>query len=52
MRAGRSVVVLGVPKTIGIPLAYMLTWVMGVFVGKWMLGYKGSYEEYYHESSV
>jgi hypothetical protein len=45
------VVALGVPKIIGIPIAYGLTWVLGVFVGKWMLGYKASYKEYYHESS-
>jgi len=45
------VVALSVPKIIGIPISYGLTWVMGVFVGKWMLGYKASYEEYYHESS-
>jgi hypothetical protein len=45
------VVALGVPKIIGIPIAYGLTWVLGVFVGKWILGYKASYEEYYHESS-
>jgi hypothetical protein len=44
-------VALNIPKTIGIPIAYGLTWFMGVFVGKWMLGYKASYEEYYHESS-
>jgi hypothetical protein len=45
------VIVLGVPKTIGIPIAYGLTWFLGVFVGKWMLGYKAGYEEYYHERS-
>jgi len=44
-------VALGVPKVVGIPFAYVLTWFLGVFVGKWMLGYKESYEEYYHESS-
>jgi hypothetical protein len=44
------VVALGVPKRIGILLAYVLTWFLGVFVGKWMLGYKASYEGYYHES--
>jgi hypothetical protein len=44
------VVAIGVPKRIGIPIAYGLTWFLGVFVGKWMLGYKVSYEEYYHES--
>jgi hypothetical protein len=46
------VVALGVPKSIGIPIAYGLTWLLGVFYGKWMLGYKASYEEYYHESSA
>jgi hypothetical protein len=45
------VVALRMPKIIGIPLAYALTWFLGVFVGKWMLGYEVSYEEYYHESS-
>jgi len=45
------VVALGVPKIIGGPLSAALTWFLGVFIGKWMLGYKGSYEEYYHESS-
>jgi mannose-6-phosphate isomerase-like protein (cupin superfamily) len=45
------VVALGIPKVIGIPIAYGLTWLLGVFVGKWMLGYKASYDEYYHESS-
>ncbi|RDW70962.1 hypothetical protein BP6252_07525 [Coleophoma cylindrospora] len=44
-------VALGVPQRIGIPIAYGLTWFLGVFVGKWMLGYKASYEEYYHEGS-
>lgn len=45
------ILVLGLPKSIGIPIAYALTWFLGVFIGKWMLGYKGSYEEYYHEGS-
>ena len=39
------------PKAVGIPIAYALTWVLGVFVGKWILGYKASYEEYYHKGS-
>ena len=46
------VVALGLPNWIGIPISYALTWVLGVFVGKWMLGYKPSYDEYYHESST
>jgi len=42
-------VVLGVPKFIGGPVSFALTWFLGVFVGKWLLGYQGSYDEYYHE---
>jgi mannose-6-phosphate isomerase-like protein (cupin superfamily) len=46
------VVALRIPKRMEIPIAYALTWFLGVFVGKWMFGYKASYEEYYHESST
>lgn len=42
---------LGLPHWIGNPLSTFLTWFLGVFIGQWMLGYKGSYDEYYHESS-
>jgi hypothetical protein len=42
---------MALPLPIGNALALALTWVIGVFVGKWMLGYKASYEEYYHEAS-
>jgi hypothetical protein len=45
------VVALNVPKVIGGPISKGLTWFLGVFVGKWLLGYKPTYEEYYHESS-
>lgn len=45
------VVALNVPKFIGGPVSTGLTWLLGVFIGSWMLGYKGSYEEYYHEAS-
>jgi hypothetical protein len=45
------VVALGVPKVIGGPISTGLTWFLGVFIGKWMLGYKATYEEYYHERS-
>lgn len=38
-----------VPVVIGRPLACALTWFLGVFLGKWMMGYEGSYEEYYVE---
>ena len=44
-------VALDVPKIAGVPIAYGLTGVPGVFDGKWMLGYKVNYEEYYHVSS-
>ena len=45
----RLVVALRVPKAIGIPASTALTWFLGVFVGKWMLGYQASYDEYFHE---
>ena len=47
----RAVVDLRVPHLIGGPLAVLLTWFVGVFLGRWMFGYRGSYEEYYHEAS-
>jgi len=37
------------PKVIGVPLSVGLTWFLGVFCGKWVMGYQGSYEEYYSE---
>jgi len=43
---------LGILKRIGILIACILTWFLGVFAGKWMFGYKASYEEYYHASST
>jgi mannose-6-phosphate isomerase-like protein (cupin superfamily) len=39
------------PKWIGQPLFTGLTWVLGVFLGEWMMGYKRVYEEYYHPAS-
>jgi len=45
-------VVLRIPKLIGIPLSTMLTWFLGVFLGKWIFGYQGSYKEYYHDNSA
>lgn len=42
-------VLLRVPKFIGHPVSTALTWFLGVFLGSWMLGYQGSYEEYYAE---
>lgn len=37
----------GLPRWIADPIAYGLSWTAGVFIGKWMLGFKGSYDEYY-----
>ena len=34
------------PKMVGKPLSVMVTMVVGVFVGKWLLGFSESYEEY------
>ncbi|KAL3421778.1 cupin [Phlyctema vagabunda] len=42
---------LKIPKSIGVPAAVCLTWFLGVFIGNWMLGYKSTYEEYYHKGS-
>lgn len=35
------------PKVIGQPAARLLVFLMGTVIGKWLLGYKESYEEYY-----
>ncbi|KAF2431735.1 hypothetical protein EJ08DRAFT_648705 [Tothia fuscella] len=45
------VVILGLPHWLGGPISAALTWVLGVFVGKWLLGYQGNYDEYYHENA-
>jgi len=36
------------PVWLGRLISWVMTLVMGVVVGQWMLGYKESYEEYYH----
>lgn len=46
------VVVLRIPKELGVPLSVGLTWSLGVFLGKWVMGYQGSHEEYYHEEKT
>jgi hypothetical protein len=45
------VVAFHVPRVIGVPISCALTWFLGLFLGKWMMGYQGSYEEYYHEEA-
>lgn len=35
------------PKWLGVPVSQGLVFVLGVVVGKWMLGYRESYEEYF-----
>lgn len=35
----------------GGPVSTALTWFVGVFIGSWMLGYKGNYKEYYHKAA-
>jgi hypothetical protein len=42
---------LGLPKWIGNPFSSFLTWFLGVFIGQWLLGYKGSYDEYFHQGT-
>jgi hypothetical protein len=44
------VVVLRIPKIVGLPLSVGLTWFLGVVCGKWVMGYQGSHEEYCCES--
>jgi hypothetical protein len=51
MLTSNLVVILNVPHVIGDPLSTALTWFLGVFIGRWLLGYKASYEEYSHENS-
>lgn len=34
------------PKVVGRPLSVWFTWVVGVVVGKWLLGFRESYGEY------
>ena len=35
------------PKVLVQPLSRAMVWVLGVVVGKWMFGFRESYEEYY-----
>jgi len=40
------------PKFLTQPISQALTFVIGVVVGKWLLGFQGSYPEYYTTSAV
>lgn len=42
---------LGVPKYIARPVCTALSWFVAIPVGKWLLGFKGSYPEYYREAT-
>lgn len=50
MRSGGVIMALPGPYLLSKPLGILLNFVGGVVIGKWMLGLKDSYEEYYHPS--
>lgn len=51
MHGGGVVMALPGPEGVSRALGLLLNYVGGVFVGKWLLGYSGTYSEYYHPSS-
>lgn len=51
MHRGGVVMALPGPDGISSALGLLLNYVGGVFIGKWLLGYSGTYPEYYHQSS-
>ena len=51
MHHGGVVMALPGPEGISRALGVLLNYVGGGFIGKWFLGYSGSYPEYYHPRS-
>ena len=42
---------LAMPAFVGRKISWGLVYVGGIFVGEWLLGYKGSYDEYYKKQA-
>lgn len=51
MHRGGVAMVLPGPEGFSVVLGMLLNYVGGVFIGKWLLGYSGSYPEYYRPRS-
>jgi len=51
MRRGNTVFVWRGPPALAKLFGVLMNFVGGVIIGKWLLGYSDSYEEYYHPES-
>lgn len=51
MHRGGVVMALPGPEMVSLAAGWLLNFLGGVLVGKWLLGFRDSYPEYYHEAS-